>query len=137
MIALPWQFNHVEAVFVQIANRLRQEILSGKYPPGSQIPPVRALAYDAAVNPNTMQKALLCLESEGLLHAEGTVGRFVTTDEAVLTAARDLVRRETVRKLVSDAAMLGISKEELIQYIKEDNTNGTSGTVLSGADEEL
>ena len=39
------------------------DILNGTYPPGSQLPTVRALATDASVNPNTMQKALSMLES--------------------------------------------------------------------------
>ena len=55
---MAWQFNSQEAVFIQIANRLRGDILKGIYPPDSQIPSVRHLATDAAVNPNTMQKAL-------------------------------------------------------------------------------
>ena len=66
VIPRPWKFNSREAVFVQIASRLRGEILRGKYQPDQQIPPVRQLAFEAAVNPNTMQKALTVLEEEGL-----------------------------------------------------------------------
>ena len=108
---MPWKFNSHEAVFLQIASRLRGEILRGKYQPDQQIPPVRQLAFEAAVNPNTMQKALTVLEEEGLLYSRGTVGRFVTTDRSVLALCGERVRREAVHRLVEEAFELGITKE--------------------------
>ena len=100
---------------------MRAEIVNGTYRADEQIPPVRQLAFEASVNPNTMQKALSMLEEEGLLHARGTVGRFVTSDAAVLNTAGNRMRRETVRSWLAEAKALGISKEELIQFIKEDD----------------
>ena len=120
---MAWQFNGREAVFLQIADRLRWDILGGKYSPEEQFPSVRQLAAEAAVNPNTMQKALAHLEEEGLLHAHGTVGRFVTSDREVLDAAREHMRRKTVRNWLTEAKALGITTEELIHYIKEDDKN--------------
>ena len=117
---MSWKFNQTEAVFIQIARRLRSEIISGKYPPGSQIPPVRTLAAEAAVNPNTVQKALSYLEDEGLIYASGTVGRFVTEDVKILALTANKMRRETVRNLLGEARALGITRDELIQYLKEE-----------------
>ena len=135
---MPWQFNRTEAVFLQITRRLRNDILTGKYPQDRQFPPVRQLAAEAAVNPNTMQKALLQLEREGLLYARGTVGRFVTTDSAVLAEARERMRRETVRSLLAEARALGITKAELIQFIEEEEQqDGASGTGLQKSAEKL
>ncbi len=120
---MSWKFNPTEAVFVQIANRLRADIINGVYASGEQIPPVRQLAEKAAVNPNTMQKALTLLEEEGLLYAQGTVGRFVTTDQAVLDTARKHIKLETVRRLLKDAYSVGISPSELIQYIQKEESD--------------
>ncbi len=117
-----WQFNNRDPVFIQIANRLRGDILGGKYKEDSQIPSVRQIANDASVNPNTVQRALSLLESEGLLYSKGTVGRFVTSDVSVLDAARERMKRETVRTMLNDAALAGITNEELIKYIKEEAT---------------
>jgi len=47
------------------------------------------------------------------------VGRFVTSDAAVLDALRERMRRETVRAWIEEAQTLGISKQELIRYIQE------------------
>lgn len=117
---MAWTFNQKEAVFVQIADRLRRDILSGHYPLEGQIPTVRQLAFDAAVNPNTVQKALLLLEDEGLLYAKGTVGRFVTSDEAVLRVAAERVRRDLIRQWLTQAHELGMTAKDIINYIQKE-----------------
>ena len=86
---MAWNFNGTETVSLQIARILRDDILSGKYQPGVQVPPVRQIAQDAAVNPNTVQKALTMLENEGLLCSNGTIGRFVTSDIGVIESAKE------------------------------------------------
>ena len=54
---MAWSFDKHTPVYIQIADRIRSEIITGEYPPESQIPSVRQLAYMAAVNPNTVQRA--------------------------------------------------------------------------------
>ena len=83
---MTWQFRGHSPVYRQIVRHIRADILNGCYQPDEQIPPVRQLAMEAGVNPNTMQRALSALEDEGLLVSRGTVGRFVTSDEAALSA---------------------------------------------------
>ena len=114
---MAWKFNSTEAVFVQIARRLRCDIVCGKYKPDEQIPSVRQLAYDASVNPNTMQKALSLLESEGLLHSKATIGRFITSDTEVLEKARIRMRHDVVKNWLEEARALGITPVELIDCI--------------------
>lgn len=118
---MAWQFNSTQAVFIQIANKLRTDIIIGKYQPDDQLPTVRQLATEAAVNPNTVQKALQLLEDEGLLYTRATVGRFITPNTAILSAAREKLRREAVRSWLIEARELDISVSEMIDYIREEN----------------
>ena len=118
---MAWKFNGTQSVFLQIAEKLRRDIVNGVYPPDTQMPSVRQLAFDASVNPNTMQRALSLLEDEGLLISRGTVGRFVTLDTAILENAKENMRREAVKRLLGEARALGISSSELIDYIKEES----------------
>ena len=69
------RFEGSRPVYIQIAERIINMVLSGTYKPGEQLPTVRQLALDVAVNPNTVQRALTELENEGLLCAKGTQGR--------------------------------------------------------------
>ena len=118
---MDWSFNQREPVFIQISWKIKRDILSGKYPPGSQIPAVRQLAFEASVNPNTMQRALAALEAEGLLYTKNTQGRFVTEDIAMLSSASAEVKKETIERLLNEALELGVSPEEIINYLKEKN----------------
>ena len=82
-----WNITAGRPVYVQLVEQLELALVAGEFPPGSRIPPVRELAADAGVNPNTMQRALQELESRGLLQAQRTAGRTVTADDAALHAA--------------------------------------------------
>ena len=63
---MAWKFTGDRAVYLQIAERVKKAVLSGVYPPGEQIPSVRQLALEAAVNPNTVQHAFTELENQGI-----------------------------------------------------------------------
>ena len=114
---MAWSFRSGVSLTVQIVDRLRSEILRGVYPRGTAFPTVRQLAADAAVNPNTMQKALSLLESEGLLVTHGTAGRCVTDDENILERAHRLALEKFAAAVVDEAINAGISREELAEYI--------------------
>lgn len=57
-------------------------------PPGGRLPSVRELAAEAAVNPNTMQKAFAELERSGLIITQRTNGRIVTEDAELIGEIR-------------------------------------------------
>lgn len=117
---MAWQFRGHSPVYRQIVRHIRADILNGCYQPDEQIPPVRQLAMEAGVNPNTMQRALSALEDEGLLVSRGTVGRFVTSDEAALERARQTARQDALEKLAEDAQAAGLTLDDLVQYIREE-----------------
>lgn len=117
---MAWQFRGHSPVYRQIVRHIRADILNGRYQPDEQIPPVRQLAMEASVNPNTMQRALSALEDEGLLVSRGTVGRFVTSDEAALERARRTARQDALEKLAEDALAAGLTLDDLVQYIREE-----------------
>ena len=75
---MPWDLDDDRPIYLQLMERIQQDIISGIYKPGDKIPSVRDLALDAAVNPNTMQKALSELERSGLVYSQRTSGRFIT-----------------------------------------------------------
>ncbi len=117
---MPWQFNSREPVFIQISDKLRSEIVTGKYAQGSQFPSIRQLAAIASVNPNTMQKALQTLEDEEILVSRGTIGRYVTSDTAILEASREKIQKQALLRFISEAEELGLTKEDLIKMIQKE-----------------
>ena len=116
---MAWKLRSGLALTVQIVERLRQDILKGVYESGGTFPTVRQLAYDAGVNPNTMQKALALLENEGLLVTNSTVGRTVTDDEAVLDEARRKALDSFTVNIIKEAKNMSLDMKDLIRNIEK------------------
>jgi len=112
-----WQFTNDRPIYVQIIEELQLRILSGAYPPGSSMPSVRTLAVEAEVNPNTMQKALADLETQGLLRTQRTAGRTITEDENMIKKLKEQLASEHIRAFLEGMAQLGIDKDEAILLI--------------------
>ena len=117
---MAWSFDAHTPVYLQIANRLRNDVLSGAYKEDEQIPTVRQLALTAAVNPNTVQRALTELETEGILYSKGTQGRFVTGNPDILLAARKKAAEDLVSEFLKKAESLSITRDELIDMLGRD-----------------
>ena len=108
-----WHFVPQIPVYLQIISRIRADILSGHYPADSQIPSVRQLALEAAVNPNTMQRAFSELERDGLVYTQRTSGRFVTEDAEVLKNLRKNLSKDVIEEMCTRLMRLGLSREEI------------------------
>jgi DNA-binding transcriptional regulator YhcF (GntR family) len=107
-----WKFTGDRPVYQQIMEHIRGAILVGAYPPGGRIPPVRDLAAEAKVNPNTMQRALTELERKGLLVGGGTSGRTVTMDEEILASMRNDMLNKVARECAAKFMLLGVSPSQ-------------------------
>ncbi|MEG1687078.1 MAG: GntR family transcriptional regulator [Angelakisella sp.] len=127
-----WSFGNDRPIYLQVMEQLKLGIISGELPAGSRLPAVREMAAEAAINPNTMQKALSELEREGLLYAQRTNGRFVTEDSELLRQLRYRLARDKLVTLISQMQRLGYPREELATMIQkifeEDSENGTDNT---------
>ena len=115
---MEWSLSDDRPIWVQLCEQLRRRIVSGLYPPGTKLPSVRELAADAGVNPNTMQRALTQLESDGLAVANRTAGRMVTDDIAAIEAIRRRMAREIVDRFYTAVGELGYSRQDAAALLK-------------------
>ena len=116
---MAWKFSSDKPVYLQIADRIIKKVLSGEYSAGEQIPTVRQIALEAAVNPNTVQHAFSELENEGLIISKGTLGRFVTDDVEVVTACRRRMAEQLVCEFAKNMEQLSITKEQAVTMVEE------------------
>lgn len=112
-------FDNERPIYVQLVEQLRIEIISGKLKSGEKLPSVRELALTARVNPNTMQKALVELEDEGLVYTERTNGKFVTINNELIEKIRKELAEEKVKKYLTDMKNIGINYKESLAYLQE------------------
>ena len=128
-----WEFSNDRTIASQIVESIQKGILSGHYPPGSDIPSVRVLALEAGVNPNTMQKALADLETQGLLQTQRTIGRKVTTDQDLIKKLKEQLAAELIQEYFVEMEHLGIARERAIEMLiaSRDATPAADSGLLS------
>ena len=114
-----WKFTEDRPIWVQLSEQLSAQITAGVYGPGERLPSVREFAAKAGVNPNTMQRALADLESQGLLVTNRTAGRSVTQDmERIRTLRADQARAQVAQFLETMDSM-GFSRQEIMAVLEE------------------
>lgn len=116
---MDWNITAGRPVYVQLIEQLELALVTGEFPPGSRIPPVRELAASAGVNPNTMQRALQDLESRGLLQAQRTAGRTVTANDDILQALRRKRAATLARDFLQQMHALGMTPAEVEALLRE------------------
>ena len=116
---MPWNLDASRPIYLQIIERVQMDIITGRYQPGDKLPSVRDLAQEAAVNPNTMQKALSELERSGLIYSQRTSGRFITEDKELIHQMKKELAAAEVSAFVAHMKQLGITPEEIRQLLAE------------------
>ncbi len=94
------------------------DIISGRYAPGQRLPSVRDLAAEAAVNPNTMQRAFMELERIGLVYSVRTNGRYITEDTTMIEELKNSVAKEKINEFLTAMQGLGYKQEEILSLMQ-------------------
>lgn len=116
---MPWTIQNDRPIYLQLIEQIKLRILSGAYQCGEHFPSVRELAAEAAVNPNTMQKALVSLEQEGLLIGSRTNGRIVTDDQSLIHTLRGELAERNYNQFHQSLLELGYSEEEISDFLTQ------------------
>ena len=104
----------------QVIDQVRGGIASGQLVAGDQLPTVRALAVDLAINPNTVVRAYRELEFGGLLETHQGTGTFISTQKMKRAdAQRERQLAQIVGDCVSRAGAAGFTVNELIEELSE------------------
>lgn len=115
---MKWQLSSDRPIYSQLVEQITHRILCGEFCAGEKLPSVRDLAERAAVNPNTMQKALAELERSGLVYTQRTAGRFITEDKTMLENVKTQLASEQIKMFFEQMNQLGFNKTQTIDLIK-------------------
>jgi GntR family transcriptional regulator len=107
-------------VYRQIIDQVRGGMATGALNPGDQLPTVRQLAVDLAINPNTVARAYRELELGGLVETHQGTGTFISAQRL---RAGDAERERQLAQIVGDcvarAGAAGFTVEDLIEQLRE------------------
>jgi len=107
-------------LYVQILDQIRGRAGDGALPPGTPLPSVRQLASDLSINPNTVAKAYMFLEREGIIHTVRRRGTFVS--DMARTKAREIADQrlgEALDRVLQEAAAFGMDQKQLLDAMKQ------------------
>ncbi len=107
-------------IFVQIAEQIENDIISGLMAEETQVPSTNEFAAFYRINPATALKGVGLLVDEGILYKKRGIGMFVSEGarSRLVTKRRDQFEAEFVRPLIAEAAKLGITSSELADLIR-------------------
>ena len=101
-------------IYLQIAQQIKTAVAMGRLQPEDPLPSVRQLAVELAVNPNTVARAYLDLEIEGVIYKRQGAGTFVSGQGVrVSKGERRRVLNELLEKALVEGVNLGLSEREL------------------------
>lgn len=125
---MPWDLKSDRPIYSQLIEQIQLMVVSGIYPAGTKLPSVRDMAAEASVNPNTMQRALSQLESEGLLYSQRTSGRFVTEDVEKIMQTKNNLAVDLIHDFINKMNRLGYNSQQTVSLLdrimKEEEQNG-------------
>lgn len=116
-------FKESKPIYLQIADRICDEILQGRYAEGDRLPSVRDYAATVEVNPNTAMRSYDFLQSRAVIRMQRGIGYFVEQGAAgrIRTFRRETFMNEELYDFFRQARSIGITPEELAalyqQYI--------------------
>jgi GntR family transcriptional regulator len=113
-------------VYRQIIDQVRGGVAAGTLTAGDQLPTVRQLAVDLAINPNTVLRAYHELELGGLLETHQGTGTFISTKKPVKNnAERERQLVQLVGEFAARAGAVGFTVEELLDRLGELTSHST------------
>ncbi len=106
-------------IYIQIEDKIKLDIITNKYQPGEKIKSVREFALELKINPNTINRALLELEEQGLIITQRTSGKYITEDKNIIEKEKNKLINKKIDEFMNDMKELQLDKNKIIQIIKE------------------
>src|SRR4051812_45380076 len=107
-------------IYHQIVSQVRYLIAAGRLQPGEELPPIRVLAEQLIVNPNTVARAYLELERAGIVTKRHGSGTYVSEARSTLSQReKTKILTKRVDALLAEAGHLDVELSEIIRLLRE------------------
>ena len=108
-------------IYKQIINQIKYLAASGALAPGEELPPIRTLALQLKVTPNTIVRAYDELEAAGVMHKRRGSGSFVSEvqQSRLADAERQRIIEQRIDALLAEARQLNFTEDDVLRVIRE------------------
>ena len=115
-------------IYLQIVNQVKYLVASGRLEPSEQLPPVRKLAEQLLVNPNTVARAYRELETAGVIVTRRGSGVFVSESGSPLARReQNRILNERIEMLLTEARQMNVDMEVLVGLVRQRGQQMKSG----------
>ncbi|MDI9495092.1 MAG: GntR family transcriptional regulator [Bacillota bacterium] len=112
------EFNNNIPIYLQVMERIKQDIVSGKLKPGEKMPSSRDYSYELGINFNTVARVYKELENEKILFTKRGLGTFITESKEQIEDLRYAMAKNLIATFVEGMEQLGYSKKDMIKFIE-------------------
>lgn len=115
------EFKDSKPIFMQIADRICDEILSDVYKANERIPSVREFGALLEVNPNTVVRTFELLTNAGIIYNKRGMGYFVSDEskDIIHNMRKEVFVNETLKDFFREMDILGITIDEVVEMYKK------------------
>jgi len=106
-------------IYLQIVEQVKVSALFGRYRNGDRLPPVRELAMELRINPNTVAKAYQMLKDEGVIDSRPGGGNFISLQQQNTDAMRETMLSGELQDVIAKADALGVPRDRLSEIFKQ------------------
>ena len=113
------EYNSSLPIYLQVANLIKRDIVTGKRELGEKLPSVRELAVSYTINPNTVSRVYKELEMEGVCFTRRGMGTFVTENPKKVKSMKEEMAGTLIREFLEGMQQLGFTRAEAILILEE------------------
>ena len=120
------EFNNNIPIYLQVIERIKQDIVSGKLKPGEKMPSSREYSNELGINFNTVARVYKELEMEEIVFTKRGLGTFITESDKQIEELRYTMAKNRITLFIEGMKQLGYTKKDMIKFIETEN-NYTEG----------
>ena len=106
---------------MQVIERIKQDIVSGKLKPGEKMPSSREYSNELGINFNTVARVYKELEMENIVFTKRGLGTFITESAEQIEGLRYTMAKNQIATFIKGMKQIGYTKEEMISFIEKEN----------------
>ncbi len=107
-------------IYKQIVTQIKHMVASQRLRPRDEVPPIRVLAEQLLINPNTVARAYRDLQNDGVLATVRGTGLEITTDaKSICQSDRESLIRERLRSVLLEAYQSGLSPSAIQDTVNQ------------------
>ena len=115
------EFNNNIPIYMQVIERIKQDIVSGKLKPGEKMPSSREYSNELGINFNTVARVYKELENEKIVFTKRGLGTFITESDQIIEKLRYTMAKNQITAFIDGMKQLGYTKEDMIKFIETEN----------------